>query len=142
MFDVESTAPELWKEIKELEQREAEAMLRADVSTLRSLWSDDLVVNSTANLIADKNMLLGMINDGLLRLKLYSRLTLRAAAAADVVVATGNETSRLAGPASQLLLYCSYMNTWIRRADGWELIGRHVGLIARGRSGSTGGEDA
>ena len=31
MFDVESIAPELWKEIKELEQREAEAMLRADV---------------------------------------------------------------------------------------------------------------
>ena len=54
MFDVESSNPEIWKQIKDLEQREADAMLRADVSALDALWSDDLLVNSTSNLIADK----------------------------------------------------------------------------------------
>jgi hypothetical protein len=34
MSDVQSAEPEIWKEIKELEQREADAMLRADVATL------------------------------------------------------------------------------------------------------------
>jgi hypothetical protein len=135
MCDIESIDPELWEEIRELERREAAAMLQADVSTLRSLWSDDLVVNSTANLIADKKLLLGMISDGLLRLKMYSRLTLRAAACGEIVIATGNETSQLAGPASELILYSSYMNTWMRSRDSWELVGRHVGLISRSRAG-------
>jgi hypothetical protein len=52
-----------------LEQREADAMLRADVASLGALWSGDLLVNSTANLIADKQILLSVIASGRLRLK-------------------------------------------------------------------------
>jgi hypothetical protein len=69
MSDIQSAEPEIWKEIKKLEQREADAMLRADVATLGALWSDDLLVNSTANLIADKQILLSVIASGRLRLK-------------------------------------------------------------------------
>jgi hypothetical protein len=131
MFDVEASEPEICKEIRELEQREAEAMLRADVSTLNALWSDDLLVNSTANLIADKKILLAMIAEGRLRLKSYIRLTLRAATNGDMIITTGNERSQLEGPAAHTELYCSYMNAWIRRSPGWQLFGRHVGLISR-----------
>ncbi len=130
MFDLESSDPDLWKEIKELEQREAHAMLRADVSALNALWSDDLLVNSTANLIADKNILLAVIADGRLRLRSYSRLTLRASMNGATVITTGNESSELAGRASGTILYCSYMNSWIRRDLQWQLLGRHVGLIS------------
>ncbi len=42
------------KEIAALEQREAEAMLGSDAPRLQTLWADDMVVNSTANLIAGK----------------------------------------------------------------------------------------
>jgi hypothetical protein len=49
------------KEIETLEEREARAMLGADISTLQTLWADDLIVNSTANLIAGKQILLEMI---------------------------------------------------------------------------------
>jgi Domain of unknown function (DUF4440) len=104
--DVESSEPEIWSEIKELEQREADAMLRADVSTLSALWSDDLLVNSTANLIADKKILLGVIANGRLRLKSYSRLTVRAMMKGDTVITTGNESSQLEGPAAGIMLYC------------------------------------
>ena len=131
MSDVESSEPELWREIKELEQREADAMLQADVSTLSALWSDDLLVNSTANLIADKKILIGMIADGRLRLKSYSRLTVRAMMNGAIVITTGNESSQLEGPAAGIMLYCSYMNAWIRHHLAWQLFGRHVGLISR-----------
>ncbi len=131
MSDVESSEPEIWSEIKELEQREADAMLRADVSTLSVLWSDDLLVNSTANLISDKKILLGVIADGRLRLKSYSRLTVRAMMKGDAVITTGNESSQLEGPAAGIMLYCSYMNVWIKRDLAWQLFGRHVGLISR-----------
>ena len=93
MPEVESSEPEIWREIKELEQREADAMLRADVSAQSALWSDDLLVNSTANLIADKKILLGVIANGRLRLKSYSRLTVRATMNGDTVITTGNESS-------------------------------------------------
>lgn len=130
MSDVESSEPKIWREIKELEQREADAMLRADVSTLSALWSDDLLVNSTANLIADKKILLGVIADGRLRLKSYSRLTMRAVINGDTVITTGNESSQLEGPIAGTMLYCSYMNSWIRRDLAWQLFGRHVGLMS------------
>ena len=69
MADIDASEPALWNEIKELEQREANAMLRADVSELDLLWADDLLVNSTANLIADKKILLAIIREGRLRLR-------------------------------------------------------------------------
>jgi hypothetical protein len=130
MFDVESSEPEIWREIKDLEQREADAMLRADVSALSTLWSDDLLVNSTSNLIADKKILLGVIADGRLRLRSYSRLTLRAVINGDIVITTGNESSQLEDPMAGIVLYCSYMNTWIKRDLVWQMFGRHVGLIS------------
>lgn len=130
MSDIESSEPKIWREIKELEQREADAMLRADVSTLGALWSNDLLVNSTANLIADKKILLGVIADGRLRLKSYSRLTMRAVINGDTVITTGNESSQLEGPTAGTMLYCSYMNSWIRRDLAWQLFGRHVGLMS------------
>ena len=97
-----------------MEQREADAMLRADVATLGALWSDDLLVNGTANLIADKQILLRVVASGRLRLKSYSRLTVRATLNGDTVITTGNESSQLEGPAAGMMLYCSYMNAWIR----------------------------
>ena len=138
MSDVETSQPELWTEIKELEQREADAMLRADVSMLGTLWSDELLVNSTANLIADKEILLGVIADGRLRLKLYSRLTIRAVTVSDSVITTGNERSQLDGTADGMILLCSYMNSWIKRDLSWQLLGRHVGLISQVPSDTAG----
>jgi ketosteroid isomerase-like protein len=127
---------EIIRRIREIEQAEAEAMLRADVAALDRLWADDLLVNSSANLIAGKEILLQIIGDGRLRLLSYERLTLRISAHEDVVVVTGNESSELAGVGAGTTLFCSYMNVWRRFGDDWRLFGRHVGLISRRRSGS------
>lgn len=126
-----SKEAEIVRRIKEIEQLEADAMLRADVAALDRFWADDLLVNSSANLIAGKEILLQIVGDGRLRLRSYERLTLRISARDDVVVATGNESSELSGVAGGKVLFCSYMNLWRRSGDGWRLFGRHVGLISR-----------
>lgn len=131
MAGVDASDPALWNQIKELEQREAEAMLGADVAALDALWADDLLVNSTANLIADKRILLAMIREGRLRLRSYSRITLKAAIQGDSLITTGNERSQMEGPAVGIVLHCSYMNSWIRHGAGWRMLGRHIGLIER-----------
>ena len=121
------------KEIETLEEREAQAMLGADVSTLRALWADDMVVNSTANLIAGKQLLLEMVQNGRLQLRTYERRPVRIDVLGDLVVTTGNEVSELIVRGSALKHFVSYMNVWARRGGNWQLIARHVGLIQRGQ---------
>src|SRR5277367_5992866 len=93
------------KEIAALEQQEAQAMLGADASTLQALWADDMVVNSTSNLIAGKQILLEMIKSGLLKLRTYERRPVRITAFGDLVVSTGNEVSQLITDTSEFKLF-------------------------------------
>lgn len=118
-------------EIERLEQQEAQAMRAGDVSTLQKLWADDLVVNSTANLIAGKQILLEMIGNGLLRLRTYERRPVRIVQVGDLVVTTGNEVSQLITNAAEYKMFVSYMNVWMKRAGTWQLVARHVGMIER-----------
>jgi hypothetical protein len=125
------------KEIEGLEQREAKAMLNADTSTQRTLWADDMVVNSTANLIAGKKILLEMVQNGRLKLRTYERRPVRIAVIGDLVVSTGSEVSQLITDTAEFKLFTSYMNLWTKRDGNWQLLARHVGLIHRDRTEPT-----
>jgi len=124
-------------EIEALEQREANAMLAADTSALQTLWADDMVVNSTANLIAGKQVLLEMIQNGRLKLRMYDRRPVRISVFGDLIVTTGNEVSQLIGDTAEFKLFVSYMNVWTKREGNWQLLARHVGLIHRDRTEPT-----
>jgi ketosteroid isomerase-like protein len=119
------------REIERLEEQETQAMRGADVSTLRKLWADDLIVNSTANLIAGKQILLDMVENGLLKLQTYERRPVRIVTLGDMVVTTGNEVSQVVANAAQYKMFVSYMNVWMKRAGNWQLVARHVGMIQR-----------
>ena len=121
------------REIEALEQREAKAMLDSDASTLRTLWADDMVVNSTANLIAGKKILLEMVENGRLKLRTYERRPVRITVFGDLVVTTGNEVSQLITNIAEFKLFVSYMNVLTKRDGNWQLLARHVGLIQRER---------
>ena len=118
-------------EIEALEQQEANAMLTADASTLQTLWADDMVVNSTANLIAGKKILLEMVRNGRLKLRTYERRPVRIAVIGDLVISTGSEVSQLITDTAEFKLFVSYMNVWTKRDGNWKLLARHVGLIHR-----------
>jgi uncharacterized protein DUF4440 len=113
--------------IRELEEREARAMLSGDVGELAELWSDRLMVNSTANLIAGKQTLLDVVRSGRLRFCRYERTITRLSCVGELAVVTGNEVTELVG--IELEIFCSYMNVWQTENQHWKLIARHVGLI-------------
>jgi ketosteroid isomerase-like protein len=121
------------REIEALEQREAKALLGADTSTLETLWADDLIVNSTANLIAGKQILLEMIRGGGLKLRTMERRPVRINLMGDLVIATGNEISQLIAGKAEFKMFGSYMNVWSKRGGKWQLVARHVGLIERAK---------
>ncbi|MFZ2059751.1 MAG: nuclear transport factor 2 family protein [Candidatus Binatus sp.] len=133
MNDTENRNAAEKKEIEALEQQEAEAMLGSDASKLQTLWADDMVVNSTANFIAGKQLLLEMVKNGRLKLRIYERRPVRIQVFSDLVVTTGHEVSQLIGDTAMFKLFTSYMNVWAKRGGNWQLLARHVGLIQRER---------
>jgi hypothetical protein len=124
-------------EVAEAEQREARATLENDVTTLEGLWSTDLIVSSTANLVLTKSQALSLFRGGRIRLKTFERRISRTAVTGDIAIATGNESFTVKDdpannePPIDDLFICNYMNIWKREAGTWKMIGRHVGVMAR-----------
>jgi hypothetical protein len=131
MTAISDANAELHKTIAIMEQRESQAERDADISALQTLWADDLIVNSTANLIAGKQMLLEMFRQGRIRLRTHQRRPVRIATFGKAVVVTGNEVSELISETADFKLFTSYMNVWMKRKRDWQLVARHVGLIQR-----------
>jgi hypothetical protein len=135
-----STDAEMRLEIEGMDQREADAMLRADLDVLESIWDDKLIAYSTANLYAGKRTLLDFMGNGGLRLKSHARRTTEVVFDGDKAISIGLENSEMTGIAPSSLWLCSYMNVWTRRADGWKLIARYVGRVSRAPADAVRGE--
>jgi hypothetical protein len=88
-----------------------------------------LLVNSTANLVAGKRILLDVIKGGRLRFCRYERVVTRLSCAGELAIATGNEVTEVIGTEPELEIFCSYMNVWQVEDGRWRLAARHVGLI-------------
>jgi hypothetical protein len=129
-------------EVAAAEQREAQATLGNDVAVLDALWSDGLVVSSTANLVLSKTQALTLFRGGKIRLKTFERRISKLAVIDDIALATGNESFTVkedpAGtePSPTDLFICSYMNAWKLERGQWKMIGRHVGFMARMPAGA------
>jgi uncharacterized protein with von Willebrand factor type A (vWA) domain len=119
-------------QIRDLENREAEARVRADAVMLDTLWSDRLIVNSTSNLLLNKAQNLALLQLEVFRTNYYHRDTLKITLDGETAIATGNETTVLVGGvfAGSRVFY-SYMNVWNKHAEDWKLVGRFVGMISR-----------
>ena len=124
-------------EIADLEEREAQATFGNDLGALDALWSDSLVVSSTANLVLSKSQALTLFRTGKIRLKTFKRRVSKVAVIGDVALATGNESFTVKDdpsgqePTVTDLIVCSYMNAWRLEGAQWKMIGRHVGFMAR-----------
>jgi hypothetical protein len=122
--------------ITEVEEREAQATLTNNVAELDALWSENLVVSSTANLVLSKNQALGLFRAGRIRLETFERRISKLAIIDDVALATGNETFTVKEdptgkePSPKDIFMCTYMNAWKLEGGDWKLIGRHVGFMA------------
>jgi len=130
-------APELAAEIEKLETEEAAARVAVDVPRLEALWSEELIINATENIVYTRDHFLLRIKSGQIRFKSFERKISRMAVKGDVVVTTGNESiAPEVGPDAGKIVYCSYMNVWVRGGvAGWQLLGRQVAVIARAADG-------
>jgi len=124
-------------EIEKLEHDEAAARVAGDTDQLDALWSDELIINATENIIYTKDHFLMRMRGTQIRFESFARTISRIAAKGDIVITTGNESIIPAnGPDAGKSVFCSYMNVWIRAGAGWQLLGRQVAVIARASSTS------
>ena len=124
-------------EIEKLEHEEAAARVAGDMERLEALWSNELIVNATENIIYTKDHFLMRVRSAQIRFKSFERTISRVAVKGDVVVTTGNESIVPAnGPDAGKSVFCSYMNVWMRTGSRWQLLGRQVAVIARASSTS------
>jgi len=124
-------------EVERVEHEEGVARVTADLDKLDKLWSDELIINATENIIYTKDHFLMRIRSGQVRFKSFERTISRIAVKGEVVIVTGNESIVPAnGPDEGKTVYCSYMNVWVKDATGWQLFGRQVAVIARSPSTS------
>ena len=124
-------------EIEKLEHEEAVARIAGDMDRLDALWSNELIINATENIIYTKDHFLMRFRSGQIRFKSFERTISRIAIKGDVVVTTGNESIVPAnGPDVGKSVFCSYMNVWMRDGARWQLLGRQIAVIARASSTS------
>jgi hypothetical protein len=115
-----------------LEAEEAAARVAPDLARLEALWSDELIINATENIIYTKDHFLLRLKSAQIRFKSFERKISRIAVRGDVVVTTGNESIVPSkGPDASKTVFCSYLNVWVRSGRGWQLLGRQVAIIAR-----------
>lgn len=132
MSKLEHPPSEAEKQIFEVEQREADARVKPDFLELDALWSEELSINGTEDLIFTKQHITSRLESGTLRYRSFERKPTKIAVHNGFAIASGNETIvPITGPDAGKLLMCGYMNVWRRENGQWRLIGRHVHTIAK-----------
>ena len=132
MNDSSASQANVEAHIRRLEEEEATARAQVDVPALEQLWSDELIINATENIIYTRDHFLLRIKTGQVRFNSFQRKISRIAIKENVAVSMGNESiSPSTGPDAGKTVHCSYTNVWIRSGESWQLLGRQVDILAR-----------
>ncbi len=122
------------QEIRRLERRDAEAVLRGDFAAMEATWSDDFTVNSPRNQITHgKQKVLELIKASTIgTYASFVRETETVLVHGDTAIAIGLETvtptSTSSNQAGQVVRR-RYMNVWTRQEGAWLLTARHVNVL-------------
>lgn len=119
--------------IKDLEQREVQAVLNKDTITLKSLWDKDYVVNNPEGkiVLAKHNS----VDRPVLQRQRTSltREVEKIIVNGDVAISMGNETVVAMGDDSkpEQITRRRYTNIWMKKDGSWKLVARHASKICQ-----------
>jgi ketosteroid isomerase-like protein len=118
------------QEIRRLDQKEADAVLRADFATLDELWAKDFTVNTPNNDVSDGTR--GRVRRGEISYSSFVRVAEAVLVRGDVVIVMGRETvvPKAPTPHAGQTIQRRYTNIWMKRDGEWHLSARHANVIA------------
>lgn len=121
------------EEVRRLNMREVEALLRNDVKTLKSIWSDDFVVTNPFNKFINKAQVVGMTESGTLAFSSYDRQIEYVRVYGDTAVVVGNETVVWGGklPTVGQTSQLRFTSVWTKQGGRWQQVARHANIVPR-----------
>ncbi len=131
--EIEPQNDALEQEIRQLEMRDADAVLRGDFAHMERTWSDDFTVNSPRNRITKgKQEVLELIRAGNIgTYSVFVREIESVTIHGDVAVVMGVESVKRTSKAAATgeTVRRRYMNVWTKRQGDWLLTARQANVI-------------
>jgi len=119
------------EELRRLNVREVEALLRNDLGTLRSLWSSDFVVTNPLNEFVHKREVIGLIESNILAFTSYDRQLEYVRIYGDTAIVAGRETVVWAGkmPNAGKTSHLRFTAVWMKQDGRWQEVARHANIL-------------
>lgn len=126
---------QLQEEIKKLDLAHAKAIFEGDALALDSLMDDDVTVNHPTNrIVKEKQELLDLIKQGVIRYTSFKRTPETFLFFKDMVIIMGSEVVVPAkgAPNAEKVIQRRYTNVWMKKNDRWLLTVRHANNVCTG----------
>ena len=121
------------QEIRDLNGREVQALLRRDVEALKRLWSDDFVVTNPFNKFLKRRDALDMVKSNKLAFSSYDRQVeyVRVYHDDTLAVVAGSETVVWAGkmPTAGQMSRLRFTGVWLKQGGRWQQVARHANVV-------------
>lgn len=120
-------------EIRALEMRDADAVLRGDFATMEKSWAEEFTVNSNNRITRGRDNVLKLIRAGNIgTYAIFEREIQSVTIHENVAIVMGMETvKRTSSEApNQDTVRRRYMNVWTKRGDQWLLTARQATVVS------------
>jgi uncharacterized protein DUF4440 len=118
-------------ELKRLNAREVEALLKNDTKTLSTLWSNDFVVTNPLNKFVNKREVVGLIESNFLAIASYDRQIEYVRIYGKTAIVAGREAVVWAGkmPNAGRLSHLRFTAVWMKQEGRWQEVARHANIV-------------
>ena len=116
-------------EIRNLEERERNAMLNHDTLILNKMWAEDFTVNAPFNrVLLSRRELMNMVNKGNIQFSSFTRNIEQVVVKKDIAVTMGSEEVVFTGNVSEAgqTIKRRFTNIWVKQNGVWKLTFRHA----------------
>jgi len=118
--------------IRSLEEQGRLGVLKRDTLALKSVWSENFMVNAPANRIApNRGVVFGLIASGMIHYASFESTIERVRVDRDIAIVMGAETVRPTGraPLAGETVKRRFTHVWQKDGERWRLIARHSNVI-------------
>ncbi len=121
------------QEIRNLEQRETQAVLKGDTVTLfGKLWAPELIVNNPANVVITRPDVAALIKAGKINYESFERIIEKISIIGNTAIVMGREEIKPQGVTDNTgkKVTRRFTNIWMKRKDNWKLVGRQATIAS------------
>lgn len=123
------------REVREIDQAEAAAVLARDTEALAELWAEDFTVNAPNNAVTQggRNQVLSLVENGFIDYVVFNREVEAVVIHGDTAIVMGHETVNPRGraPFAGQTVQRRFTNVWLKREGRWQLTARQATIIGR-----------